>query len=92
MPSGGKEAIWRAEMAAAQRAYKQQAAVEERAKRRIVARDIALDKCMRALQETKVYMMKMPPLSKEDGHMDPRSATVSLINSAIREIQKARDS
>ena len=92
MPSGGKEAIWRAEMAAAQRAYKQQAAAEERAKRRLAARDIAMDASMRGLLEAKRYITSMPPLDKEDGHMDPQSATVSLVNRAIREIKKARDS
>ncbi len=92
MASGGKEAIWRAEMAAAQNAYKQQAAVEERAKRRIVALNIGLDASMRGLLEAKNYIMKMPPLDKEDGHMDPQAATVSLVNRGIREIKKARDS
>ena len=90
--SGGKEAKWKEELRLAQRAYKQQAAKEERMRNRISARDIALDKCMRALTETKIYMTKMPPLGKEDGHMDPRAATISLINRAVEEIKKARDS
>ena len=89
--SGGKEAIWKSEMAAAQKAYKQQAAAEERQKNRIAARDIALDRCMRALQEAKVYVLKHPA-KKEKGKMDATAATVSIVNSAIREIQKARDS
>ena len=90
--SGGKEAKWRAELDAAQKAYRQQAAKEERQKNRIAARDIALDKCMRALQENKIYIGKAEPLKAAKGHMDPKSATISLTNSAIREIEKARDS
>lgn len=94
--SGGKEAIWRAEMAASKRAYKQQAAVEERIKRRIVALNIALDKSMRAHQEAKVYISRYGPSEEEKrnnkGKMDPQGATMSLQNRAIREIQKARDS
>ena len=92
MPSGGKEGLWRSELAAAQKAYRAVAAKEERQKRRISARDIALDKSMRALTEAKIYVLKMPPQAKQDGHMDPQSATVSLINRAIEEIKKARDS
>ena len=92
MPSGGKEAIWRAEMAAAQRAYKQQAAKEERQKKRLAMCYIAMDASMRALTEGKIYMSKMPPVPKADGHMDPQAATISLQNRAIREIKKARDS
>ena len=91
MPSGGKEAIWRAEMAAAQKAYKQQAAKEERYKKRLAECYIAMDASMRALTEGKIYIMKMPPLSKEDGHMDPQAATVSIFNRAVRAIKKARD-
>ena len=88
MPSAG----WKGELAAAQKAYRGIAAKEERQKNRISARDIALNKSMRALTEAKIYMLKMPPQAKEDGHMDPQSATVSLINRAIDEIKKARDS
>ena len=89
--SGGKEAKWREELRLAQRAYKQQAAKEERIKRRLAECYIAMDASMRAHTESKIYILKMPPISKEDGHMDPQAATVSIINRAVRAIKKARD-
>ena len=92
MPSGGKEGKWREELRAAQKAYRGIAAKEERQKNRISARDIALDKSMRALAEAKRYVISTGPQKKPDGMMDPQSATVSLINRAISEIKKARDS
>ncbi len=90
--SGGKEGVWRGELEAAREAYRQVTAREERMKRRMAARDVAMDKCMRALTEAKIYIGKMPAASKKDGHMDPKTATVSLINRAIRGIKEARDS
>ena len=92
MADGGKEGKRREELRLAQRAYKQQVAKEERMKRRIAEAEVAHNASMRALTEAKIYIGKMPPLGKEKGHMDPQSATVSLINRATRAIKKARDS
>ncbi len=92
MPSAGKEGVERETLAAAQKAYQQLVAKEERQKRRISARDIAMDAAMRALPEAKSYILSTPPKEKKEGMADPQNATVSLINRAIREIIKARDS
>ena len=90
MPSAGKEGVWKAEMAAARKAYKQAVAQEERMKRRIAARDVAMEKSLRALLEAKMRLTRNE--KHEKGRMDPIAATVSLINRAIREIETARDS
>jgi hypothetical protein len=90
MGSAGKEGVWRAELTAAQKAYKQIVAKEERMKRRIAARDIAMEKSMRALLEAKMRLTRKEEHKK--GRMDPIAATVSLINKAMREIKEARDS
>ena len=96
MPSAGKEGVERETLAAAQKAYRQLAAKEERQKNRIVARDIALDKCMRALPEAKALILRLE-MSEElkkasKGKADPVAATVSLINRGIRGIHTARES
>ena len=92
MPSGGKEGIWRAELTAAQEAYKQIVAKEERDKRRIATRNVAMDAAMRGLQEAKIYILSLPAKEKPKGMMEPQSATVSLINRGMRAITEARDS
>lgn len=92
MTSAGKEGVWKAEQAAAQKAYRALSAKEERMKNKIAHGEVAMNASMRALTEAKVYIGKMPKQEKPDGHMDPQSATVSLINRALREIQKARNS
>ena len=91
MGSAGKEGIWKAELEAAREAYKQITAKEERQKRRMAARDIAMNKSMRALLEAKMRLTRRD-FEKKEGRMDPIAATVSLINRAIREIESARDS
>lgn len=95
MTSGGKEAVIRAEMAAAQKAYRQQAAAEDRLKRRLAARDIALDACQRALLEYQELVPRMK-LSDElakasEGRADPRDQLKSLGKRALLEIKKARE-
>jgi hypothetical protein len=92
MPSAGKQGVERETLAAAQKAYRQLAAKEERQKRRIAERDIAMNAAMRALQEAKSYILSTPPKEKKEGMVDPQNATVSLINRAVRAIMKARDS
>ena len=92
MSSGGKEGKRREELAAAQKAYRALAAKEERQRNRISKRDMAMNASMRALVEVKAYILRMPPQDKPKGLMDPQSATVSLINRAMREIKRARDS
>ena len=96
MTSAGKEGVWRGELKAAQEAYKQVAAVEERQKHRIAARDVALDACMRALPEAKALILRLE-MSEElmkasKNKLDPITGVISLINRAIREIETARDS
>ena len=93
MASAGKEGIWKAELEAAREAYKQITAKEERMKRRLAARDLAMKKSLRALLEAKMRLTRSEdPEWKKKGRMDPIAATVSLINRAIREIDVARDS
>ena len=91
MPSGGKEGKWRAELAAAQKAYRQLVAIEERTKKRLAGHEVAHAASTRALIEAKAYILSMPPQEKPKGMMDPQSATVSLINRATSAIKKATD-
>ncbi len=91
MTSGGKEGIERAKLTTAQAAYQAIAAKEERLKGRIAARDIALNASMRALIEAKMRLTRNEDPPKK-GMVDPIATTVSLINRAMREIKKARDS
>jgi hypothetical protein len=92
MPSAGKQGVERETLAAAQKAYRQLAAKEERQKRRIAECHIAMNAAMRAFPEAKAYILSTPPKEKQKGMADPQNATVSLINRAVRAIMKARDS
>lgn len=96
MSSAGKEGKWREELATAQRAYRQIAAKEERTRNRISGLEMGLDAAQRALLEAKILLPRMQ-LSGElqaasQGKSDPRTGLISLINRAIRAIEKARNS